>query len=155
MSRLPSPVNPTVVMPSFRAACSAISTLGERPEVLKKFYDLRRLGVDFYNYKDFYESLLRRVYLSQLSELWFLENINYREKRFYNLLKRFIDLIVGLVSAVDYFLKFWRKVDESIKLRRRRELLTLERQQNRRKRRARKHPSTVIAPGDSTWPSTR
>jgi CDP-diacylglycerol--glycerol-3-phosphate 3-phosphatidyltransferase len=34
----------------------------------------------------------------------------------------------GLVSAVDYFRKFWRKVDESIKKGRRRELLRLERE---------------------------
>jgi CDP-diacylglycerol--glycerol-3-phosphate 3-phosphatidyltransferase len=34
----------------------------------------------------------------------------------------------GLVSAIDYFRKFWRKVDESIKRGRRRELLRLERE---------------------------
>ncbi|MGA2185833.1 MAG: CDP-diacylglycerol--glycerol-3-phosphate 3-phosphatidyltransferase [Bryobacteraceae bacterium] len=34
----------------------------------------------------------------------------------------------GLVSAVDYFRKFWRKVDESIKRGRRRKLLRLERE---------------------------
>lgn len=40
-------------------------------------------------------------------------------------------VLVGLASAVDYFRKFWRKVDNSIKLRRRKELLTLERQKRR------------------------
>ncbi|MFL6350300.1 MAG: CDP-diacylglycerol--glycerol-3-phosphate 3-phosphatidyltransferase [Bryobacteraceae bacterium] len=38
---------------------------------------------------------------------------------------------LGLASAVDYFRKFWRKVDTSIKLRRRRELIVLERQKRR------------------------
>lgn len=37
-------------------------------------------------------------------------------------------VIFGLASAVDYFRKFWRKVDMSIKLRRRNELIALERQ---------------------------
>jgi CDP-diacylglycerol--glycerol-3-phosphate 3-phosphatidyltransferase len=37
----------------------------------------------------------------------------------------------GLASAVDYFRKFWHKVDSSIKLRRRNELLALERQKRR------------------------
>ncbi len=37
-------------------------------------------------------------------------------------------VIFGLASAVGYFVKFWKKVDLSIKLRRRNELLTLERQ---------------------------
>ncbi|MFL6450752.1 MAG: CDP-diacylglycerol--glycerol-3-phosphate 3-phosphatidyltransferase [Bryobacteraceae bacterium] len=40
-------------------------------------------------------------------------------------------VIFGLVSAVDYFRKFWKKVDLSIKLRRRNELLALERQKRR------------------------
>jgi len=36
-------------------------------------------------------------------------------------------MVFGLVSAVDYFHKFWRKVDIRIKKRRRRELLRAER----------------------------
>lgn len=42
----------------------------------------------------------------------------------------------GLASAVDYFRKFWRKVDTSIKLRRRNELLAMERQKRRLKKAA-------------------
>lgn len=40
-------------------------------------------------------------------------------------------VIFGLASAVDYFRKFWRKVDIRVKKRRRRELLRAERRQNR------------------------
>ena len=40
-------------------------------------------------------------------------------------------VIFGLASAVDYFRKFWRRVDMSIKLRRRNELIALERQKRR------------------------
>ncbi len=47
-------------------------------------------------------------------------------------------VIFGLASAVDYFRKFWRKVDTSIKLRRRHELLTLERQKRRLQKAAKK-----------------
>lgn len=46
-------------------------------------------------------------------------------------------VIFGLASAVDYFRKFWRKVDTSIKLRRRRELLTMDRQKRRLQKAAR------------------
>lgn len=45
-------------------------------------------------------------------------------------------MLFGLVSAVDYFRKFWRKVDDSIKLRRRKEFLALERAKKRRDRAA-------------------
>jgi hypothetical protein len=40
-------------------------------------------------------------------------------------------MLFGIVSAADYFRKFWRKVDDQVKLRRRRELLRLERQKQR------------------------
>ncbi len=40
-------------------------------------------------------------------------------------------LIFGIISAVQYFGKFWRKVDDSIKNRRRKELLGIERQRKR------------------------
>jgi len=41
-------------------------------------------------------------------------------------------MLFGIVSAGDYFRKFWRRVDDSVKLRRRRELLRLERRKKRR-----------------------
>jgi CDP-diacylglycerol--glycerol-3-phosphate 3-phosphatidyltransferase len=37
----------------------------------------------------------------------------------------------AILSAVSYFRKFWRKIDERIKMRRRRELLTLERKRQK------------------------
>jgi CDP-diacylglycerol---glycerol-3-phosphate 3-phosphatidyltransferase len=40
-------------------------------------------------------------------------------------------MLFGIVSAADYFRKFWRKVDDHVKLRRRRELLRLERRKKR------------------------
>jgi len=40
-------------------------------------------------------------------------------------------IFFALLSAVSYFRKFWRKVDEHVKLRRRRELLLLERKRQR------------------------
>ncbi len=52
-------------------------------------------------------------------------------------------VVIGLASAVDYFRKFWRKLDTSIKLRRRRELITLERQKRRLQRAAAHHEATA------------
>jgi CDP-diacylglycerol---glycerol-3-phosphate 3-phosphatidyltransferase len=40
-------------------------------------------------------------------------------------------MLFGIVSAADYFRKFWHRVDEHVKTRRRRELLRMERQQKR------------------------
>ena len=47
-------------------------------------------------------------------------------------------LLVSLASAVEYFRNFWGKVDTGIKLRRRNELLTMERQKRRLLRAERK-----------------
>jgi CDP-diacylglycerol---glycerol-3-phosphate 3-phosphatidyltransferase len=47
-------------------------------------------------------------------------------------------LLVSLASAVEYFRNFWGKVDSGIKLRRRNELLTMERQKRRLLRAERK-----------------
>src|SRR5438874_2711792 len=51
------------------------------------------------------------------------------ELRTLSLVAMWAVMLFGLVSAADYFLKFWRKVDDRVKLRRRRELLALERRQ--------------------------
>jgi len=40
-------------------------------------------------------------------------------------------MFFALVSAISYFGKFWHKIDESVKNRRRRELLALERRRQR------------------------
>src|SRR5271170_7653764 len=46
-------------------------------------------------------------------------------------------MIFAMLSALDYFRKFWRRVDDKVKLRRRRELLRAERLRQRRDRAAR------------------
>jgi CDP-diacylglycerol--glycerol-3-phosphate 3-phosphatidyltransferase len=46
-------------------------------------------------------------------------------------------VIFAMLSAFDYFRKFWRRVDDKVKLRRRRELLRAERLRQRRDRAAR------------------
>jgi CDP-diacylglycerol--glycerol-3-phosphate 3-phosphatidyltransferase len=57
----------------------------------------------------------------------------------------------SLVSAVSYFGKFWHKVDESVKNRRRRELLTLERKRQRAMIRQRRSSSTGGSLGGTIW----
>jgi CDP-diacylglycerol--glycerol-3-phosphate 3-phosphatidyltransferase len=47
------------------------------------------------------------------------------------LLAMWVVMLFGIVSAADYFRKFWRKVDDHVKHRRRRELLDLQRQQRK------------------------
>jgi CDP-diacylglycerol---glycerol-3-phosphate 3-phosphatidyltransferase len=53
----------------------------------------------------------------------------------------------AMVSAISYFAKFWHKVDESVKNRRRRELLTLERKRQRAALRQRRSSGSRGAEG--------
>lgn len=64
-------------------------------------------------------------------------SIRMSELRPYALAAMWLVVIFAVASAVDYFRKFWRKVDTSIKLRRRRELLAMERQKRGLQRSAR------------------
>jgi CDP-diacylglycerol--glycerol-3-phosphate 3-phosphatidyltransferase len=60
----------------------------------------------------------------------------------------------SLISAVMYFAKFWRKVDDEIKKRRRRELLMLERREKRRKRAVEQQIGASLAATAGATPST-
>jgi CDP-diacylglycerol---glycerol-3-phosphate 3-phosphatidyltransferase len=66
-------------------------------------------------------------------------SIRWSELRPYALWAMWGVVIVSLASAIDYFRKFWGRVDNSIKLRRRHELITMERQKRRLQRAARKN----------------
>lgn len=81
-------------------------SVAKNGEVLKKLYALRTSGVEFYNFREFFERLSRKVFLSELDEAWFLENINYGEKRFYNIAKRFMDIAFGVIGFI-FFLISW------------------------------------------------
>jgi exopolysaccharide biosynthesis polyprenyl glycosylphosphotransferase len=81
------------------AAGLIIPEAGElSPEELQLLYALRGRTARFYSYRQIYETLHRKIYLLSLTELWFLENVNYREKRVYSLVKRLIDIVVGLAA---------------------------------------------------------
>jgi CDP-diacylglycerol--glycerol-3-phosphate 3-phosphatidyltransferase len=63
-----------------------------------------------------------------------LLSIRWPELRLFALTAMWAVVVFGLASAVDYFRKFWRKVDLGIKLRRRNELIMMERQKRRLQR---------------------
>lgn len=56
-------------------------------------------------------------------------------------------MLFAIASAADYFRKFWRRIDDGVKQRRRRELLRLERQKKRAER-LRGMPSAVADVSD-------
>jgi CDP-diacylglycerol---glycerol-3-phosphate 3-phosphatidyltransferase len=77
-------------------------------------------------------------------------SIRWPALRMFAMISMWAVVIFGLASAVDYFRLFWKKVDSSIKLRRRNELIEMERQKRRLERGARrsaeKSPSSIRRP---------
>lgn len=65
-----------------------------------------------------------------------LLSIGWRELHEVAMAAMWLVVVVAIVSAVTYFRKFWREIDERVKRRRRRELLVMEQLQRRA---ARKH----------------
>ena len=63
-----------------------------------------------------------------------LLSVRFPELSWFAMLLMWGVVVFGLASAVDYFRKFWRKVDIRIKERRRRELLRAERRRKRAER---------------------
>ncbi len=70
------------------------------PDLLQRLYALRSHSVVLHNYRTLYETLARKVYLTSLNEAWFLENVSYRTRRFYNFFKRAIDMSVGIIGLI-------------------------------------------------------
>ena len=62
-----------------------------------------------------------------------------------------IVVVFAMLSAISYFAKFWHKVDERIKLSRRRELLALERKQQRMERRQRRSKGSTNLGTETIW----
>ncbi len=79
-----------------------------------------------------------------------LASIHHPEFHLAGTLLMWAVIFFAMISAVSYFRKFWRKVDERVKRRRRRELLTLERRRQKALMRQRGSPGggvPVVPPG--------
>lgn len=72
----------------------------------KALFLLRNQGVIFVEYPELYENLTRTVHLSVLSDLWFIHSIDYRSHQLFDLLKRVIDIIFGLVGTVVFLISY-------------------------------------------------
>ncbi|HZS53012.1 MAG TPA: CDP-diacylglycerol--glycerol-3-phosphate 3-phosphatidyltransferase [Bryobacteraceae bacterium] len=86
-----------------------------------------------------------KMMLQVLGVALLLLSIRWPQLRVYALAAMWGVVLFGVASAVDYFRKFWRKVDTSIKLRRRHELITMERQKRRIEKAARKREQVSTA----------
>lgn len=93
---------------SFQGPVSiALPDMVEVPaDVMRQFYSMRRRNITYYNYQTLYEDLTRKIYLQSLNEAWFLANISYQQKRFYQFSKRCLDVLAGFVGLAVFALTY-------------------------------------------------
>ncbi|MGB9680693.1 MAG: sugar transferase [Minisyncoccia bacterium] len=81
-----------------------VSNLSKHSEIAAKLYHLLPQGIRFFDLSTFYENFFKQIPISTTSEIWFLENFRNSQKKFYDYLKRLLDIILALVLIPISFL---------------------------------------------------
>lgn len=71
--------------------------LSTNPELASQIFQLRNQGIKFHDHNFFYEVVLRRVHSPSLNTVWFLQNIAYGRKIFYEIFKLLFDAVAGII----------------------------------------------------------
>ena len=69
-------------------------------EVIDLFYKSLGKKITFYNLSSLYERLTGKVLLGAIDQIWFLENLNEGNKKFFEIQKRATDIVLALILAV-------------------------------------------------------
>ena len=64
------------------------------------------LGLDIVTLNDFYENIFRKVHLNEISQLWFINKIHEGSKKFYEFVKRLIDILLSIILIVIFIITF-------------------------------------------------
>ena len=75
-------------------------------EMINKMYQCLPLKINFISFTKFYEGLTGKVPVKLLKKVWFLANLREAEKRNYEKIKRFIDLLFGLILGLCFIFSF-------------------------------------------------
>lgn len=74
--------------------------LNKEENVLREIYSLLFWDVQIYDLPSFYEIITGRITPTVFSEAWFLENLKNRKNSIYDKLRRFVDLLVGILMLI-------------------------------------------------------
>ncbi len=74
-------------------------------ESAKKIFDCLSLGIDIYSLNGFYEQVTGKVPVKDIEHSWFLENLTENSKKFYEVIKRVMDIILAIIGlAISLFI---------------------------------------------------
>ena len=79
--------------------------LDHYPELAKKLYQ-HLAYFNFESFPNFYEKISGKVPLSQIDEIWFLNNLKEKERGVYEKIKRLSDILIGLIVGAITILIF-------------------------------------------------
>lgn len=70
------------------------------PRLIETLYQFLPYKINFYPLSNFYEKVSSKVLLANIDQLWFLENLSEGAKKFYEIGKRAMDLVFGIIFGV-------------------------------------------------------
>lgn len=79
---------------------------GQGEKLAKVLFEYFKKGVTINDLDKFYETVTKRVPISIIKEIWFLENISEIERGFYETIKRVFDVTLGIVFGIVTILIF-------------------------------------------------
>ncbi|MFA6410772.1 MAG: exopolysaccharide biosynthesis polyprenyl glycosylphosphotransferase, partial [Candidatus Buchananbacteria bacterium] len=78
---------------------SAVDT-SQYPELIDKIFTCLSLGINFFDYANFYEKYTGKIPVNTIKQSWFLENLTENDKKLYERIKRIIDISAALVLSI-------------------------------------------------------
>lgn len=76
------------------------------PDIVEIFYKAVKRGVNFLNTNEAYERVIKRVPLNSVNQIWFLENITGGRKKFYEFVKRILDIVLAIIGGAALLVLF-------------------------------------------------
>lgn len=75
-------------------------------EIEQALFTLRNQGVKFVDFYELHENITRTIHLSRLSDLWFIHSVDYGAHQFSDIIKRGLDLVLGLLGFLVFIVTF-------------------------------------------------
>lgn len=98
LENLPDNLNKFCLEKNINILVSAINLKDE--SVSRKIFDCLSLEIDVYNINSFYEQITNKIPVEYIEHSWFLENLSEHSKKFYEITKRLIDIILATVGIL-------------------------------------------------------
>ena len=78
----------------------------QSPDLIQNLFECIRYRIDFINLSEFYENITKKVPLTAINQVWFLENISQRNRAIYEFFKRIFDFVFASILLI-ISLPFW------------------------------------------------